>query len=363
MKNALLLAVLLLIPIGFSCYNNSVEIASTNSLERTYAMLLLDSRYNVFANNSFLYPSMNDSSISIKVSNDSIIIQSLNSSADWENALNDELYSLWNYNATSLSEEDIIFIKNHGCCGVYDNGQFISSNITCSEEIVIPAKDDSAILAVFIAIIPFLIILFYYARLDYKKYLAFIVGGFGWLIALLLRLPFIDIILSADNLWMIILVPSLLSGLFEEGIRFLSLKFIGFAKKDFFLFAMGWSFFEAMGIYCLNIVYYLALNQQVSFIDALPGLAERFSATLIHLGLTIIVLKSLNNKKLLGLAMALHIAANLFGVMLLAFNLHVWIIEIAMIFLAFWIYYISNGLKEGINNDDKGRDSKKIKRR
>jgi uncharacterized membrane protein YhfC len=362
MKKALLLAVLLLLPIGFSCYNNSVEIASVNSLEKTYAMLLLDSRYNIFINDSFMYHSMNDSGINIKVSNDSIIIQSFSGSADWESALNDELYYLWGYNATSLSEEDIIFIKNSGCCGHYNNGQFINSNITCSEEIVIPKKDDSGILAVFIAIIPFLIILFYYAGLDYKKYLAFFIGGLGWLIALLLRFPLIDAILSANNLWMLILVPSLLSGLFEEGIRFLSLKFIGFAKKNFFLFAMGWSFFEVIGIYCLNIVYYLALNQQVSFIDALPGLAERFSATLIHLGLAIIVLKSLNNKKLLCLAMILHIAANLFGVMLLAFNLNVWIIEIALIFLAFWIYYISNGLKEGID-DDKGRDSKKIKRK
>lgn len=361
MKKALLLALLLLLPVGFSCYNNSITITSVNSLENTYAMLLLEQRVNNFMEDSFLYTAVNDSMVKLKVMNDSIIIQSENTS-DLETIVMDELYYLWAYNATSLSEEDIIFISKLDCCGTYDNGQFIETNDTCTEEIIIPKKDNSGILAILIATIPFLIILFYYSRLDYKKYLAFFIGMLGWLVAFLLRLPLINQISLTSNLWMIILIPSLLSGFFEEILRFLSLRFIGFAKKNFFLFAMGWSFAEIILIYCINIIYFLSFNQQVSFISALPGLIERFSATILHLAFTIIVLKSINNKKLLGLAVGLHIVMNLFGILLLALNFNVWIIELFLIILAFWIYYISNNLKEGINND-KRRSSKTIKRK
>ncbi|MFA5303079.1 MAG: hypothetical protein WC393_00895 [Candidatus Nanoarchaeia archaeon] len=362
MKKALLLTILLLLPVGFSCYNNSIKINSVNSLENTYAMLLIEQRYNSFSDNSFLYNSLNDSNVRLKVSNDSIIVQSLNDSVVWKNVLTDELYFLWDYNATSLSEEDIVFISNLDCCGVYDNGQFIKTNDTCSEEIIIPKKDDSAILAILIATLPFLIMLFYFSRLDYKKYLAFLLGLIGWLVAFFLRLPLLNQVSLTTNFWAIILLPSLLSGLFEEGVRFLSLRFVSYAKKNFFLFAMGWSFAEILIIYCFNIVYFLSFNQQVSFIDALPGLIERFSATILHLAFTIIVLKSLKNKKLLGLAMGLHIIVNLFGILLLAFNLNVWIIELALLLLAFLVYNISNKLKEGTNNG-KRRDSKKIKRK
>ncbi|MFA5332869.1 MAG: hypothetical protein WC376_00015 [Candidatus Nanoarchaeia archaeon] len=362
MKKALLLAILLILPIGFSCYNNSITINSVNSLENTYAMLLLEQRFNSFSNNSFLYNSLNDSGVKLKVSNDSIIVQSLNDSADWKNILTDELYFLWNYNATLLSEEDIVFISNLECCGVYDNGQFIKTNETCSEEINIPKKDDSAILAILVAIIPFLIMLFYFSRLDYKKYLVFIFGIIGWLAAFVLRIPLLNQVSLTANFWVIMLLPSLLSGLFEEGVRYLSLRFAPHAKRNFFLFAIGWSFAEILIIYCFNIVYFLSFNQQVSFVDALPGLIERFSATILHLAFTIIVLKSLKNKKLLGLAMGLHIAVNLFGILLLTFNLNVWIIELILILLAFLVYNISNKLKEG-TDDGKRRDFKKIKRK
>ncbi|MDD4352977.1 MAG: hypothetical protein PHN56_00825 [Candidatus Nanoarchaeia archaeon] len=363
MKKAFILALLMLLPVGFSCYNNSVEIKSVNNLENTYAMLLIEGRYNLFSNNSFLYHSVNDSNLNIKVSNDSIIFQSLNDSTDWKNGLMDELYYLWIYNATSLSEEDIIFIKNNGCCGIYNEGQFITNNTnTCNEEIVISKKDNSGILALFMATIPFLIILVYYSKLDWKKYLAFLIGGLGWLVAFLLRLPLITQISLTQNIWLIILGSSLMSGLFEETIRFLSLKYIQFSKKNFFLFAMGWSFFEIIVIYCVNILYYLMLNQQITFINAMPGLIERFSATVLHLALTVIVLKSLNNKKLLALAMVLHIIVNIFGVILLNYNFNIWVIEIVLLLISFWVYYISNELKKG-NENDKRRDSKPIKRK
>jgi hypothetical protein len=362
MKKTLLLSILLLLPVGFSCYNNSMTINSVNNLEKTYTMLLLEERYNNYNNNSFLYNSVNNLDVRIKVSNDSIIIQSINDSIHWKTILNDELYFLWMYNATMLSEEDIIFISNLGCCGTYNNGQFIKTNNTCSENIVIPKKDDSGILAVLMATIPFLIILFYYSKLDYKKYLTFIIGMLGWLVAFALRFPLINQISNINNLWVIILLPSLLSGLFEEILRFLLIRFMKFVKKNFFLFAMGWSFAEIIIIYCTYIIYFLTLNQQVSFISTLPGLLERFSATIIHLALTIILIKSIKNKKLLGLAIGLHILVNLFGSLLLILNLNVWIIEIILIILAIWIYYISNNLKDG-NINDKRRNSKKIKRK
>lgn len=360
MKKALLFALLLLLPMGFSCYNNSINISADNDLERVYAMLLFEQRYNYFDNNSFSYYALNDSGVKLKVSNESIIIQLNEISSEAGDAIRDELYSLWIYNATSLSEEDIIFISNAGSFGEYKNGQLADNNSECSEEIIIPSKDGSGMLAILVATLPFIVILGYYARLDYKKYLAFFIGGLLWVAALILRLPLLGWASMSESIWILLLIPSALAGIFEETVRFIALKFVETFKKNFFLFAMGWSFFEVAGMYCTNILYYLVLNQGVSFIDALPGLIERFSATVLHLAFTIIVLKSVHNKKLLALAISLHAGVNLFGVLLLALNINVWIIEIALVFIAFWFYYLANELKEGEQND-KGRSSKKNK--
>jgi uncharacterized membrane protein YhfC len=125
---------------------------------------------------------------------------------------------------------------------------------------------------------------------------------------------------------------------------------------------MGWSFFEVILIYCVNIFYYLSINQQVTFFDSLPGLIERLSATILHLSLTIIALKALNNKKLLLLGILLHIVVNLFALIFYALNVNLWLIEIALFFIVVWVYYISNQIKSGEGNA-KRRDSKKAKRK
>jgi len=362
MKNALLMALLLLIPAAFSCYNNSVEIFASNNLELTYIMLLDNARYNAVSDNSFVYYAQNHSSVMLKVSNDSIIVQSFNNSADWESALDEELYLLWMYNATSLSEEDIIFLSNKGCCGTYESGQFVNSADVCEEEIIIPPMDNSGALAVLMAFFPFIIILLYYSKSDSKKYLAFFAGILGWLAASIAGSFFIIPILLADNLWVYILVPSLLTGLLEEAARFASVKYVGFSRKNFFIFAMGWSFAEVFMNFCLDKIYYIMLNQQVSFIDSMPGLIGSFGAAVLNVALTVIVLKSLGKKKLLLLAVALNSAINVFAVTMMVLNLNVWFVKIALVVLAFWIYYLSNELK-GSNNDVKGKDIKKFKRK
>ncbi|MDD5054481.1 MAG: hypothetical protein PHG04_03850, partial [Candidatus Nanoarchaeia archaeon] len=220
MKKWLLLSILLLLPACFSCYSSAVTIQAENNLETVYAMLLIESRYNFFDDDmSFSYYALNDSSAKIKINESSIIIQSFNESTDWGNLLKNELYELWSYNATSLSEEDIIFLSIKGCCGNYENGIFTEDSNECGNEIIIPLKDDSGKLAIYLSIIPFLIILGYFARTDYRKHLAFALGALGWFAAFVLRLPLLEMIPLAWGFWAMLLIPSLLAGLFEESVR------------------------------------------------------------------------------------------------------------------------------------------------
>ncbi len=361
-KASLFLALLLIMPIGFSCYNNSVTIHASNDLERVYAMLLLEQRYNDFVNDSFIYEGLNGDGLLIKADAEYLVLQSSNSSINWSRAIHDELYSLWIYNASSINEEDIIFLSNQGCCGDYNNGIFLPLGDGCVEELKMESKDSSGYLAILAAIIPFLIILFYYARKDWRKYLAFIIGSLGWIVAFFLRLPIVTWVSMLENVWIIMILPSILAGLFEEFFRFLSVKFIGFVRKNYFLMAMGWSFAEVLVIYCLNIFYFLLINQPVSFIAALPGLVERFSATILHLALTVIVVKSLKNKRLLLLAILMHSMINISALVLLFLNFNVWIIEAGLIIISVWTYYFANSLK-GELNGVQGKDIKKIKRR
>jgi len=348
---------------GFSCYSNAVNITVNNNLETVYAMLLLNSRYSSFSNNSFSYYALNDSSAKIQVFNSSIIVQSSNESTDWYSLLYGELYELWIYNATALSEEDVIFLAGKGCCGSYNNGVFVNNALVCSEEIVIPKKDDSGMLSIYVSIIPFLVILVYYARKDYRKYLAFLVGFLGWLIAFILRLPILANISVLKELWIVLLVPALMSGLFEEMIRYLALKYLSVAKKSFFLFAMGWSLCEVLIIFNFNLYSYLMLNQQLSFVSTLPGLVERLSATIVHLALTIMVIKSFKNKKFLVYAMLIHSGLNVIGSLMLLANFNIWLIEAMLLVLAAMIYYLAdNVLKEG-KIDESRRDIKKVKRK
>jgi len=361
-KAPLFFALMLIMPIGFSCHNNSVIIHASNDLNRVYAMLLLEQRYNDFVNDSFIYGGLSDEGLLIRAASEYLVLQSSNSSINWSRTIHDELYSLWIYNASSINEEDIIFLSNQGCCGDYNNGVFLPLGDGCIEEIKLEPKDSSGYLAILAATIPFLIILFYYAKSDWRKYLAFIIGGLGWIVAFFLRLPIINWVSMLENVWIIMILPSILAGLFEEFFRFLSVKFIGFMRKNYFLMAMGWSFAEVLVIYCLNIFYFLLINQPVGFISALPGLIERLGATILHLALTVIVVKSLKNKRLLLLAILMHSIINISALVLLFLNFNVWIIEAGLIIVSVWTYYFANNLKGEIDGVQ-GKYIKKIKGR
>ena len=91
-KASLLLMLLMITPLGFCCYNNSITIHASNDLEKVYAMLLLEQRYNDFSNNSFTYEGLNNSGLLVKVAPECLVLQAKNASIDWKNA--DELYLL-----------------------------------------------------------------------------------------------------------------------------------------------------------------------------------------------------------------------------------------------------------------------------
>jgi uncharacterized membrane protein YhfC len=153
-------------------------------------------------------------------------------------------------------------------------------------------------------------------------WLAFILGGAGWLGALLLRLLPLQLPLViygkdfASNL-VYFGYASLLAGLFEEGIRYICIKKASFAREDHrhvLSFGLGWGLLEAVLIYALSVLVTLVLVPELTFMELLPGAIERNTAVLLHSALSFLVLCALNIRRFLILAIGLHAVLDMIGV-------------------------------------------------
>ncbi len=346
-KWGLLLLLLLLLPVGFSCVANSVEVRTSVDLQNTQVYLIFEGSYNIIEEGVLYYYSHNDSSMNIRVSNESVTFHSLNSSTNWTRIVSEELELLRLIGSINLTQEDNIVIASLGQ-GVYENGRFTSLRSDCSETFTVPVVDNSsAWFAVLLSFVPGLLITIYLVRSKWKVYLAFVMGGVGWFIALLLREPLLSM-LPATELVVSIIIASLLAGVFEEITRYLVLKYSKLARDNPLILGLGWGVTEAFIIYVVTISIFILLNQPVTFTDALPGAVERLISIGLHVSLTMIVYQGLKDKRLLLLAVFLHfftnIAATITGYILLW---DAWVIEALILIITIITGYIAFSLNKG----------------
>lgn len=206
----------------------------------------------------------------------------------------------------------------------------------------------TAIAGTLIALLPGIIIFVFIARKTETMWLGAILGGIFWLAALLARTPLLLIIELAAPLIppvtlllyvaIALFIASLLAGLFEEGFRFLFLrwqpKFIE-TFKHALTFGLGWGVGEAIMVYALDVLaiaffYPLLIDlgitlppEPVLMINIMFGALERNLAILFHVTATIFVAIAVWHRKplYLGFAITAHFLFNFVPISLYRFVL------------------------------------------
>ncbi|MCS7128824.1 MAG: YhfC family intramembrane metalloprotease [Sulfolobales archaeon] len=186
----------------------------------------------------------------------------------------------------------------------------------------------STIIPIAIALAPALIALAKVAGTKGINWVIAILGGSGWFLALILRIP----ILMAVPLPEVIYgyFASLMAGLFEETTRFLFLRIElvrSASIRRSIALGLGWGFIEALLIYAIPVS--LAVYQY-SWIDLLPGALERNSAILIHLSLTLLLSRNPWSFKLLTASIIIHSAANITAITALYLLRNAWLVELVI---------------------------------
>jgi uncharacterized membrane protein YhfC len=287
----------------------------------------MSARYNVINGSSIYFYAINSTTLFVRAENDSIVFRA-EGDVNWSEMMSYELGFFNSVNATNLTNEEITLISESGCCGVYSDGTFSVYRDVCGETFSVPEIDTGMTwLAVFIPLLPAIAAALFVMKTDSKKYLVFLLGGVGWLIALLCREPLLQLIASSDLITAII-VSSILAGLFEEIGRYLIMKYVPVCRQNPIAFGTGWGVGEAVIIFSLNLAVLLMLNQAILFSDVIPGAVERLLAVLLHVGLTMIVFKSFDKISFLPAAIVLHSAVNLISSLLYyVLFADVWIVE------------------------------------
>jgi len=172
-------------------------------------------------------------------------------------------------------------------------------------------------ISITIALTPSLLILTYIARRKPMYWIDSLLGGGGWFIALLLRLPLLGLI-SRMNIIVRLVLSAFLAGIFEEGVRYVIMKFRMGSNTLFtrcLTFGLGWGLFEALVIYCFNVPLIIALGSY-TVIGLMAGAIERNIAILIHVTMTLLIALSIALAKLryFVLAVTLHALIDCMGI-------------------------------------------------
>lgn len=199
----------------------------------------------------------------------------------------------------------------------------------------------SAAVGSVLALVPGLVFLIYVARRSGRLWVVAVLGGVFWLLALLARLPVVvplqllpillpawwaslPLSVKAVAVWVIFFVSSLCAGVFEEGFKYLLMRFRpSFIKtpRHVLSLGLGWGFAEAFlmtGLGYVAIIAFLPLvapflGPEVEVaMSLLAGGVERNSAIVVHVSLSVFVAMALwyAQRKWLWSAMLLHCAFN-----------------------------------------------------
>ncbi|MGQ4834234.1 MAG: YhfC family glutamic-type intramembrane protease [Candidatus Asgardarchaeia archaeon] len=212
-----------------------------------------------------------------------------------------------------------------------------------------------------LAFLPWLLYFIYYSefRSPYLKF--FIIGGVGWLVALFLRLPLLQVsVLFIQNLLIRGAIAAILAGIFEEGTRYIFLlksKITTEKLGTIISFGVGWGLFEVWILHSLNMIS-LAVLISVGYIPpnvpppdelliiGMTGVVERWIAVSIHIIFTLIIINAvLSNKRLFVIiAIVFHALVDFIAVVFLVFNIDVWNFELLIFIVTILIYAFVIGI-------------------
>jgi len=138
-------------------------------------------------------------------------------------------------------------------------------------------------------------------------------GAFSWLVALIRSAILKPIYLLIGSLqpppiWFIGLSATL-AGVFEEGFRYKFLKSFVEERTWFngIAFGLGAALLEILLIYCIPIIKMAIVGSgSQNFSEMLAGAVERNLVVCIHVGSALLVMHSLRNRWILGIAVSFH---------------------------------------------------------
>ncbi len=181
---------------------------------------------------------------------------------------------------------------------------------------------------ILISVVPGIIALTYVLHYRRVGWLLPVLGGGGWLIALLVRTPLLYVSASVLERSTYLVIASYMAGVFEEPVRYVILRSSA-AKGDrlgsAIALGLGWGLAEALLLYVIPVLAYS--QTQYSYLDLMPGAVERNVAITAHVIFSVLVMRSLSDLKYLLLAVIAHGTLNVVGVAALELTGNVWLTE------------------------------------
>ena len=179
------------------------------------------------------------------------------------------------------------------------------------------------ILIMLLALVIWLAFFIWVSRFRSSHVKVFIIGGLGWTAAYALKsFATIPVHLFLSSV-LVVVVAALLVGFFEESLRFVlgkRLNLISRTNGEIVSFGIGWGVFEILILHTRRWISYLSdilvpdLFQPAPiefFMLGLVGSFERNLAVALHIGFTVMIVKALQDRRLLLPAMVLHVLIDL----------------------------------------------------
>ena len=193
------------------------------------------------------------------------------------------------------------------------------------------AETPALLVLVGVALGPGLLVLTYLARLRWYYWVDAAVGGGGWLLAYLIRLPLIALTARVSDVWVRVCVLALMAGVSEESIRYVLMRARLSERlhpRSAAVFGLGWGLVEAFIIYCANLPVALAVAD-VGWEYFLPGAVERNIAILFHVAAACLIATGVakRNYAYLCLTIVLHTMVNVAGAASLIILRNPWLTE------------------------------------
>ncbi len=188
--------------------------------------------------------------------------------------------------------------------------------------------NENILVPILIALGPGFSALLFVSRLRINYWLNAILGGSGWLIALMIRFPLL-VLINSLSVFPRIFMASLAAGVFEETIRYLVVRHRVGKEKLYssISLGLGWGLAEALIIYVLQVPLASAVYGY-NWVELLPGAVERNTAIVFHLAMTLVAtIAATRSPWIVLIAITMHTLLNITAGLAVLYMSDPWIIE------------------------------------